>query len=190
MRSCRRWCKPEPRASDWSAGGGIWNRRGSCHESLARKSRQARLGLSASGYCPSASPASWLGRCKRPTAGTTRHISILLSAGFLVASFARDGQFTINGVADALLSALGTYLVALVLFLPFTRSYELFYNGVDLSKAKTLPQHYLTCLGFSCSVLGSVMLTGIYRNRWYQVLGKEHRREDQWISQIRKKAQS
>jgi uncharacterized membrane protein len=93
---------------------------------------------------------------------------LLMCAAFLVASIVRDGELTPNGFAEALLSGLGTYVVAQLLFLPFTRNFELFYNGVEPSSAKTLVTHYLVMFGLFLFCILGVMLVLVQRNRWHR----------------------
>lgn len=92
---------------------------------------------------------------------------VLLSAAFLVAAFFRDRAITLDGTIQAVVSAGLTFLVAQILFLPYTRSYELFYNGVDPAPAKTDIRYYLVMFGFFLFCFGSVLLAGLVRNRWH-----------------------
>ncbi len=94
---------------------------------------------------------------------------LLLSAAFLLATFARDRALTAKGTLEALLSAVAMYAVAQLLFLPFSRSYELFYNGVDPSPGKTSLQHYLTIFGFFLFCFGSALLFRLARSRRHRL---------------------
>ncbi|HEX9014861.1 MAG TPA: DUF2298 domain-containing protein, partial [Chloroflexota bacterium] len=93
---------------------------------------------------------------------------VLISAAFLVASFARDGAVTVAGAIDAALSAGGTFVTAQILFLPFTRSYELFYNGVDPSPAKTDVRYYLVMFGFLLFISISALAGGVISDPWHR----------------------
>ena len=93
---------------------------------------------------------------------------LLLSVAFLLSAYARDREVTLRGITEALLSAGATYLVGALLFLPYTRAYQLFYSGVDPAPAKTSIQQYLVIFGFFVFCLGSVMLIDIARNRWHR----------------------
>ena len=66
-----------------------------------------------------------------------------------------------RGLTDAGLSAAAVYLVATLLFLPYTRAYELFYSGIDPSPAKTSVQHYLVIWGFFLFCCISVLMWSI-----------------------------
>ncbi|MCL4370395.1 MAG: DUF2298 domain-containing protein [Chloroflexi bacterium] len=94
---------------------------------------------------------------------------LLLSAAFLLATFARDRALTAKGTLEALLSAVAMYAVAQLLFLPFSRSYELFYNGVNPSPGKTSLQHYLTIFGFFLFCFGSALLFHLARSRRHRL---------------------
>jgi len=93
---------------------------------------------------------------------------LLLSAAFLLAGVVRNRDLTWSAIADALLSAGATFLVAQLLFLPFTRAYELFYNGVDPAPARTRIEHYLVMFGFFLFCIGSVLLASVAGNRWHR----------------------
>jgi YYY domain-containing protein len=93
---------------------------------------------------------------------------LLLSAAFLVAGYVRRRAITMNVLIEAGLSAAGSFIVGLILFLPFTRSYELFYSGVDLVTSKTSIQHYLVIFGFFLFCVGSSLLAGLWKNRWHR----------------------
>ncbi len=94
---------------------------------------------------------------------------VLLSAAFLLAAFSRDRALTLRGLLEAALSAVGVFAVAQLLFLPFTRSYELFYNGVDPSPGKTSLQHYLIIFGFFLFCFGSALLFHLSRSRRHRL---------------------
>lgn len=94
---------------------------------------------------------------------------LLLSAGFLLANLTRDRGLTWSGLRDALLAAVTIFAVAQLLFLPFTRAYELFYNGVDPSPGKTSAQHYLVIFGFFVFCIVSTLLINLSRSRWHRL---------------------
>jgi len=87
---------------------------------------------------------------------------------FLLASYVRERSFSVNGVLIAAVSAASTYLVASVLFLPFTKAYELFYNGVDPSPAKTSLPHYLVIFGFFLFAIASMMVADISQSKTHR----------------------
>jgi YYY domain-containing protein len=93
---------------------------------------------------------------------------LLLSATYLIASFVREGKLTRWGATWALVRAAATYAVATLLFLPFNRSYELFYNGVDPSPGKTSLNHYLVIFGFFLFCAGSLLAVDLAGNRWHR----------------------
>lgn len=93
---------------------------------------------------------------------------LLISAALMLAVVARDGEPTSRGIVQVVLSVGTIYLVAQLLFIPFTRSYELFYNGVDLARGSTSLQHYLVIFGFFLFCFGSVLLHDIWTNRWHR----------------------
>ncbi len=93
---------------------------------------------------------------------------LLLSAGFLLATFARDRALTVKGFLEALLAAVAVYAVSQLLFLPFTRSYELFYSSVVPSPGKTSIQDYTTIFGFFLFCFGSALLFHLSRSRLHR----------------------
>ena len=93
---------------------------------------------------------------------------VLLSAAYLVAAFFRDRAITLDGIVGAGVSAVLTFIVAQILFMPYTRSYELFYNGVDPSPAKTDIHIYLVMFGLPLFFFGTALLIGLARNRWHR----------------------
>jgi len=113
---------------------------------------------------------------------------LLLSVGYLLAEYARGderpaalgtqqstlnicrGRLTARGVLVALLSAAATYAVGVLLFLPFTHAYELFYNGVDPAPAKTSLQHYLVIFGFFLFAIGSMLIFDLAGSRRHRLL--------------------
>ncbi|MGI5838028.1 MAG: DUF2298 domain-containing protein, partial [Chloroflexota bacterium] len=98
----------------------------------------------------------------------------LLAAAFILAAYVRDKGFTATGVLIAVLSTAAIYVVAMLLFLPFTRAYELFYNGIDPSPAKTSLPHYLVIFGFFLFAIGSTLIADIANSRthrfWFSYL--------------------
>ena len=121
---------------------------------------------------------------------------LLLSASFLLAAFFRDGRLTGRGLGDTMLAAAAIYLVAQVLFLPFFRSYELFYAGVDPSPGRTSLQHYLVIFGFFVFCTLSALLFRLWRSRrhgialralWDRVRGSNRatRRARLWARMVR-----
>jgi len=93
---------------------------------------------------------------------------LLLSATYLLSSFVREGKLTKWGTVWALVKAATTYGVASLLFLPFNRAYELFYNGVDPSQGKTSLHDYLIIFGFFLFCAGSTLLIDLTGNRWHR----------------------
>lgn len=90
---------------------------------------------------------------------------LLLAVGFLLAAHVREGALTGRGILRALLYAAATYAAGIVLFQPFTRAYELFYNGVDPSPAKTSVPQYLVIFGFFLFAIGSTLVVDLLHSR-------------------------
>lgn len=93
---------------------------------------------------------------------------LLIAAAFVIASFARDRALTLNGVVNALLYTALVFAVAQLLYWPFLRSYQLFYNGVELSKARTPVQYYLVMFGVYFFATTGVLATALLRSRWHR----------------------
>ncbi|MHB0868339.1 MAG: DUF2298 domain-containing protein, partial [Chloroflexota bacterium] len=98
---------------------------------------------------------------------------VLLSAAFLLAVIVRDRELTARGLVEAGAAAAGMFVVARLLFLPFNRAYELFYNGVDPSPGKTSVQHYLVILGFFVFCLASALLFNLSQSRRHRIWLRE-----------------
>lgn len=93
----------------------------------------------------------------------------LLAAAYFLGAFVRDRGLTWRGAVEAGAASAGTFVVARLLFLPFDRAYELFYNGVDPSPGKTSIQHYLVIFGFFVFCIGSVLLINMAGSRWHRI---------------------
>ncbi|HEX2986610.1 MAG TPA: DUF2298 domain-containing protein [Chloroflexota bacterium] len=121
---------------------------------------------------------------------------ILISASFLVASYARDRAITIDGLIWAAGSAGFTYVVAMILFSPYTRNYELFYNGVDPAPAKTDFRYYLVMFGLFLFCISTALIYAVVKDRWLRFqwseayerftgLARYDRREELWRVLVR-----